>query len=43
MLLDVHIPINRENVFTNAVTVVVGGVAIMAIRARGVRGVRRVS
>lgn len=41
MLLDVHIPINRENGFTNVATVVVGGVAVMAIRARGVQGVRR--
>lgn len=41
MLLDVHIPINPENVFTNVATVAVGGVAVMAIRARGVRGVRR--
>lgn len=41
MLLDVHTPINPENVFTNVATVAVGGVAVMAIRARGVRGVRR--
>jgi hypothetical protein len=40
-VLDVHIPTNRENGFTNVATVVVGGVAVMAIRARGVQGVRR--
>ena len=41
MLPDVHIPINPGNVFTNAVTVVVGGVVVMAIRARDAPAVKR--
>lgn len=41
MLLDVHTPINPGSVFTNAVTVVVGGVVVTAIRARDAPGVKR--